>query len=738
MKSVAPKISFGTKFQVALDKAIGTVSPSLQLARMQSRAQVARLHQYAGADTGRSRNPPKSLRSPDSLGGQSDALVMQRRAQDQGRDNAFIGHLANQYRIYALGDISYIPQTGDGVADQAYRDYWQEWMANADVQGRFHFIDMMQLSLAGVIYNGRHGLIHHHNDDGTFQLQPIMGYNIGNPQSIRSNPSNIQGIVIDQGGAVVAYDLYQLTISGMVRFVQQVPASIFSCLNPVQSTDEYSAKTPLHAILNDAHDMKVVEAAWMDKIKWAGFKTAVFNTPNGAAPEVEDPNHPLDGVSGVQSPAFGRVVHQAPGEELHGESGFNVEMLKNENPSNNETDYLLTKLAQIAMAVNLPLPFVWVMMGLPGTYTRLISEQAKRAFQHGPLGQKWLERTALNSIKRKALLSGINRGVIPWTKNWDKGFFMYPAHPSMDVGRESKANLDENRQGIRAMATITAEEGLYWKDVDNQLGDEAENKIKLAIEKAKKLTTETGVPITWDQVMPHLQAMSANPPPATAESGQQEQTQLSSKKKEEKSSRLEAKLDELSTKLGDFDPSKHPRGQPENAGEFAPEGGGSKKKSVRREGIDKISEIIKAESAAEVRILKNPNGERGDEVEEIFKQSGINVSGIRKPLIYSKGEDGKANGGIMADTDGDFKVDIAVAEAARGQGVGEKLLRGAIRYYARNKDTLAEESDVDVEDYNLIVLPISTKMHPLLKRLGFKQDGEEWVISSEDIEHTKN
>jgi len=508
----APTISFGTKFQQVLDSAIGTFAPSVQLARMQSRVKVAQLHQYASADTKRSRNPPKSLRNPDSLSGQYDSLIMQRRAQDQGRDNAFIDHLTNQYRIYALGDIQYIPQTGDLKADEAYRAYWPDWMENCDSQGRFHFIDMIQLSLGGVFSNGRHGLIHHHNDDGTFQLQPIMGYNIGNPRTVYTNPNNIQGIRLAPDGSVIGFDLYKLTISGMVQFVETVPASIFSCLNPVQSTDEYSAKTPLHAVLNDAHDMKEVEAAWMDKIKWAAFKTAVFNTPNGSAPDGDPNAQGLDGPVGL-SIANGRIRHQLPGEELHGEEGFNVEMLKNENPSNNESEFLLTKLAQIAMALCLPLPFVWVMVGLPGTYTRLISRQAQRAFQHGPYGQKWLERVALNKIKRKALISGINRGVIPWTKNWDKGIFMYPAHPTTDTGDDSKANLDENRQGITSMATITAEEGRYWKDVDMQLGDEAENKIRIAVEKAKSLSASSGIEITWTDVMPFIQSMSANPPP---------------------------------------------------------------------------------------------------------------------------------------------------------------------------------------------------------------------------------
>lgn len=508
------KLSFGTRFQQRLDGVIGTIAPSWQLQRMQSRAQVSKLqHQYAGAETGRDRSPPQPLRSPDSPSAQSDALIMQRRSQDLGRNSAFIDHLAAQYKIYALGDIQYIPNTGNRAINQKYRDYWQQWMLreNSDAQGRFHFIDMMQMSLAGVIYNGRHGFIHHHGTDGTFKIQSIMGYNIGNPRAIYTNPQLVSGMVLDDSGRVVGYDLYRLGINGTVSFVMHVPAYIFSCLNPVESTDEYVAKTPLHAVLNDAHDMRRVESAWMQKIQWAAYKTAVFNTPNGSPPD-GDPNADPLNFSNSSSPAYGRVRHQLPGEEMHGEEGFNVEMLRNETPTNNETDFLVTKLAQISMALNLPLAFVWVMMGLPGTYTRLISEQAKRAFQHGPLGQKWLERSALNDIKRNALWAGIVRGDIPYEEDWNKGSFMYPAHPTVDMGRESKANIEENARGLLPMSVISGEAGRYWEDDDAQLAREGLNKAVHAYEISQQFNKITGETTTWDKMLPLVQVNSANPP----------------------------------------------------------------------------------------------------------------------------------------------------------------------------------------------------------------------------------
>ena len=84
----------------------------------------------------------------------------------------------------------------------------------------------------------------------------------------------------------------------------------------------------------------------------------------------------------------------------------------------------------------------------------------------------------------------------------------------------------------------------------------------------------------------------------------------------------------------------------------------------------------------------------------------------------------------MANFDGDMSIDIAVEESAKGKGVGTKLLERAIRYYFKNHEKLAEKNGVDPEDYSLIVLPISPKMYPLLEKLGFKKNGNEFSINA--------
>jgi hypothetical protein len=216
----------------------------------------------------------------------------------------------------------------------------------------------------------------------------------------------------------------------------------------------------------------------------------------------------------IDSATRGKLQPVAHGETIYAEPGTTIDIPKNETPSEQEMEFFTVKLQQIASALCLPLPFVYVMLGLPGTYTRLIGEWAARTFEDGPIGQQWLKRTALEDIKNRVFLSGIIRGEIPWTKNWSKGQWMFPARSSVDVGRESDANLKENAQGIRSMARICGEEGVYWEDEDDQLEMEAESKIERAIEAAKRLTAKTGVQVNWQDTMNHIQMVGPNPKPS--------------------------------------------------------------------------------------------------------------------------------------------------------------------------------------------------------------------------------
>jgi hypothetical protein len=108
-----------------------------------------------------------------------------------------------------------------------------------------------------------------------------------------------------------------------------------------------------------------------------------------------------------------------------------------------------------------------------GPTSRFESARASRTFQRL---QDLIENKGANRIKNTWLLEGIANKEIPPSKNFYRGKWMYPAHPSIDIGRESKANLDENRQGAKSLATIYSEQGM---DVDDELEQIAREQSKI-------------------------------------------------------------------------------------------------------------------------------------------------------------------------------------------------------------------------------------------------------------------
>lgn len=508
-------MTFMDKFGASVDRFFGIFSPTSERERMQARQEniKARLA-YDGARTGRDRAPAPPLIAPNSPSNQVDSVALMRRAGDQQRNNSFVNMLVQAMVDFTIGGhFEWIPNTGDPAANMAYRRWLSNWYKVADARGNHHFVDLVQMAFRGVIFQGNHGFIHHFNPDLSFQISSVRGQNIGNPQMPIINKNNIQGVLVDDAGHVVGYEIYRQTLFGTFQYVQTVPNIIFSHLNPVEDDEDYKNVSLLKTILNDTHDMNRLEAAWMKKIQWHAAKTAIVNPPNGSAPAPSqvDPDNLLSdnpAMQGIQS-RLQEIVH---GETMYGEPGMTIEAVRNETPTDQEMEYLEYKLQQIAGALGLPIHFVYVMIGisLPGTLTRFVLKRAQRTFQEGRIGQKWLQRVFLDEIVTRALWSAIARGEVPLTENWNAGSWMFTAHPSVDEGNDSDARLNENRMGIVSRSEICAARGRFAEDVDDEVRTEAKRKMMDAINLAKEISAETGVEIDWQQVMPHVQMMTPN------------------------------------------------------------------------------------------------------------------------------------------------------------------------------------------------------------------------------------
>ena len=73
--------------------------------------------------------------------------------------------------------------------------------------------------------------------------------------------------------------------------------------------------------------------------------------------------------------------------------------------------------------------------------------------------QLTLEEKLLNPLVRRVIARGIQLGHIPVVPDFDVGEWRYPAKVTADVGRESKALIDEVMAGVTSKTQVSADRG---------------------------------------------------------------------------------------------------------------------------------------------------------------------------------------------------------------------------------------------------------------------------------------
>ena len=154
--------------------------------------------------------------------------------------------------------------------------------------------------------------------------------------------------------------------------------------------------------------------------------------------------------------------------------------------------------------MNLPMGFTYTWAG-QGTAVRMEAAQAAREIEQT---QQTIEERALDRIASLVIAKAIELGDIPAVKDFDKGEWRYPAKPTADVGRESKALIEENMSGLISKTQIAADRG-----EDRELVREFLLSEQLEIiEDAKKIVEASGGEIDLKLAIYMIERRGSNAP----------------------------------------------------------------------------------------------------------------------------------------------------------------------------------------------------------------------------------
>lgn len=479
-----------TTLEKAADTLIKIFSPRAAMQRARDRQMLWRYQTAMGNDVRRQATPQSS--GGETQRGNRERMAMMWNAIELVENSGLASSIRQKIINYVCGTIRYQARTGDKVINSEYEAYLKARFGKAvDIKGEDTLRQLCGKGIGGQIVKGDFGL-NLVRDGGRLFAQGIEADRIGNPYEYVATDNYVGGIELDQsrGGARAAYHIYRRErMSGQYVFDIRVPARTptlglpnFLFTYNRNTFDDVRGRTVFKSAIDDATYIEKLRQYELQALIWAASQSGVYTTNSGTL----NNDFAFRDEAVIQPDGTGGLVTRfnvLPNTVTAMGMGENVTMFQHDRPSPNVVAMYKNTIQDIALGCNLSYGFVYSMSGLTGPAVRFHSSQDKRAIDAWKAD---LKDDILSQLTILFLMEGINDGVIPFHENFASHEWIFPSHPTIDVGRESVADINDNQAALRTGASIVGAEGEDIEEVQEQCGREAENLIEIAKRLAKK------------------------------------------------------------------------------------------------------------------------------------------------------------------------------------------------------------------------------------------------------------
>lgn len=475
-----------------IDRALENVAPTWALRRLESRVQK-HLFEYNAARTNRLYAPKQYGQPSESTQNQRDRVVLMWEARDLIDNSPEVREVSRKFGLY-LTPHEYSPTTGNQGYNQIISEYFHAWCKNCDVTNRHSFKKLVQLAAEERPVDGDCGFVIRRGEGG-LKLQLVPATRIGNPNMAAVESDNYyQGIITNDFGQPVAYRIFRVDRNGVYFGAEDIPANQFCHYFDPNRSDMYRGVSDFATAIQTARMLHDILQAEKAGVRFSSQQAAlIFNERGTANPRnLFQPNPALSLPSGQQQKNELTEV----GMIRYFSNSDRVEVMPS-RPSQAFEGFVQHLMHEIALGVGVPEGVLFGTQDYKGPSVRAEFAAADRVFakHQGVLTDK-----VLDPIKDAVILDAIARSEIPpptllagetmvqALRRATRGEWRFPAKLSIDVGRESAANMNENRQGAKSLQEIAAEEGT---DAFARL-----EQIAIEAEFVKELASKYGVPET--------------------------------------------------------------------------------------------------------------------------------------------------------------------------------------------------------------------------------------------------
>ena len=459
-----------------LESMIRAVNPKLALERARAKAALDVGERVGfwrvGAQSSTNRKASgQTLDQPDSSRNHTDRVTLIREARWLEENSSVVKSILRKYRTFSVGRLQYVARTSNEAVNKQIGAYVERWMANADASQRHHFRTLAGLGVTSMKRDGDIGFIVLEEPmtplDQMMMVSPIRiqaieadrigsivnreGLDTRPFKQLKKNEQDFSGVVVNGAGKPIRYRIYNRSRTGETMTpALEVPAQDFLHLFDPTRLDSYRGFSVFDAAVTDIKDLMEILACEKMSVKMLSSISGVVNNSDGSA----DQDVSLD-ISHDYTPDADRLKKIEPGTIEYLAEGESFNPVESNRPSPTFNGFLDSLIRNCGMATNLPFGFIYSWAG-QGTAVRMEAAQAAREFE---MTQLTLEEKLLNPLVRRVIARGMQLGHLPTVPDFDSGEWRYPAKVTADVGRESKALIDETMAGIISKTQIAADRG---------------------------------------------------------------------------------------------------------------------------------------------------------------------------------------------------------------------------------------------------------------------------------------
>ena len=440
--------------QTFLDKLVSFVNPQAGVQRLMAKKALTKF-EYDAVKYTRERRGPSNLSGAEDFRSNYDRVELMKRARDLAENNGLVRSILMKFASHVASNLTYQARTDNPKANTEIEAYWNEWFNNCDLSTRHTGSTLMQVATMSMLRDGDFLFVLVRDKNGDLKLQGIESDRLGDPYKTYTSLELIGGIHIDRDtGAPTAYDIYNRSIGDFYSYQVTISASqAFHYFDPLR-IDQYRGVSAFHTAINDATDIYDIVNFEKLAAKVASSQSAVVKRSNNNASDLSalttEENFDNQQIK-LESMESGKVSYLEPGEDIIFPDGPS-------RPSGAFAEFHKILLRNICMGLGIPYSFAVDPSAMSGPTARLEMQQAGRTFNRY---QKLLNDKVLNPIKNIVIADGVARGMISGNGvKTTKGIFNFGANVSIDLGRESMANIAEFKAGLTTASSIYAEKGL--------------------------------------------------------------------------------------------------------------------------------------------------------------------------------------------------------------------------------------------------------------------------------------